>query len=211
MYCAVGDGGEVFVVGDDDERLSELVAQVEEELVKLGLVLGVERAGRLVGEHHRRTVHQGARHGHTLLLAAGEFGRLVRRAVGEAHKLKQFHGAAARLLRRLAADVGRNHDVLKSRELREELVKLKHEADVAVAEVAELLRVQTAHVNAVDDNGAAVGPVERAHDLKQRGLAGTARTDNAHDLALADVQVDAFEDLQRAEALGDIVNVYHCC
>ena len=44
VYCAVGDRGEVFVVCDDDERLSELVAQVEEELVQLCLVLRVERA-----------------------------------------------------------------------------------------------------------------------------------------------------------------------
>lgn len=46
---AVGDLGEGFVVGDNDESLAELVAQVEEELVEFGLVLGVEGAGRLVG------------------------------------------------------------------------------------------------------------------------------------------------------------------
>ena len=39
---AVGDRGEMLVVGDDDKGLSELVAQVEEELVELCFVLGVE-------------------------------------------------------------------------------------------------------------------------------------------------------------------------
>lgn len=41
MDSAVGDGGEVLVVGDDDKGLTELVAQVEKSLVELGLVLGV--------------------------------------------------------------------------------------------------------------------------------------------------------------------------
>lgn len=86
VYCAVGDRSEVLVVGDDYESLAELVAQVEEELVQLCLVLRVERARRLVGEHHSRIVHQRARHSHTLLLAAREFVGLVVGAVGETHE-----------------------------------------------------------------------------------------------------------------------------
>ena len=36
---AVGDGGQLLVVGHDDEGLAELVAEVEEELVELLLIL----------------------------------------------------------------------------------------------------------------------------------------------------------------------------
>ena len=39
---AVGDGGEGFVVGDDDEGLAKLGTEVEEQLVKAFLVVGVE-------------------------------------------------------------------------------------------------------------------------------------------------------------------------
>ena len=42
MDGAVGDGGQAFVVGDDDESLSELVAQVKEQLVKLFFVFCIE-------------------------------------------------------------------------------------------------------------------------------------------------------------------------
>ena len=42
MDGAVGEGSQSFVVGDDDESLSELVAEVEEELVELVFVLAVE-------------------------------------------------------------------------------------------------------------------------------------------------------------------------
>ena len=38
VYGAVGDAGEVFVVSHDDKGLSELVAQVEEELVEFSFV-----------------------------------------------------------------------------------------------------------------------------------------------------------------------------
>ena len=42
MDGAVGDGGEALIVCDDDEGLSELCAQVEEQLVQLRLVFAVE-------------------------------------------------------------------------------------------------------------------------------------------------------------------------
>ena len=44
MNRAVGEGGQLLIVGDDDKSLPELVAQVKEELVKLLFVLRVERA-----------------------------------------------------------------------------------------------------------------------------------------------------------------------
>ena len=44
VYRAVGDGGQLLVVGDDDEGLAELVAEVEEQPVEFLLVLRVERA-----------------------------------------------------------------------------------------------------------------------------------------------------------------------
>ena len=42
MDGAIGDGRKTLIVGNDDESLAELVSEIEEELVKLCLVLGVE-------------------------------------------------------------------------------------------------------------------------------------------------------------------------
>ena len=44
VYGAVGEGGQVFVVCDDDEGLLHFVAQAEEEAVQLVLVVAVEAA-----------------------------------------------------------------------------------------------------------------------------------------------------------------------
>ena len=74
---AVGNGGELFIVGDNDKGLAEAVAEVEEEVVQLLLVLGVEGAGRLVGQDDSRVVDEGAGNGYALLLAARELGGFV--------------------------------------------------------------------------------------------------------------------------------------
>lgn len=210
MYGAVGERGELFVVGDDDEGLAELVAEVEEELVELCLILAVERAGRFVGEDHGGLVHQCTGNGNALFLTTREFVRLVRGAISKSHKLQQLLGALTGLSPTLTGDEGRNHHVLDSGELGQQLMELEDEADATVAEVAQLSLRETAHVGAVDGYGAAVGAVEGSDDLEQGGLAGTAGTDDAHHLTFIYMQVDALEHLQRAEALGYSFDVYHC-
>ncbi len=68
-------GGGVLVVGDHDDRLAELVDRAAQQPQDLGRGLGVEVAGRLVGEDDRRARGERARHGDALLLAAGELAR----------------------------------------------------------------------------------------------------------------------------------------
>ena len=130
-------------------------------------------------------------------------------AVGQAHELQQLLGTRLGLGTRLTADEGGNHDVLDGRKLGQQLVELKHEAQVAVAEVAERPLRQGGSVDAIDTYRTAVGAVEGADDLQQGGLAGTAGANDAHHLAFVDVQVDALQHLKRAEALGDTFCVYH--
>src|SRR4051794_16567189 len=86
----VGDGRRVRVVGDHDHGLAEVVDRVAQQAEDLVGGLRVQVAGRLVGEHDRRTVDQRARHGDALLLAAGELGRAVREPVGQADGVDQL-------------------------------------------------------------------------------------------------------------------------
>ena len=206
---AVGDACQGLVVSNDNEGLSHLVSQVEEQLMQLSLVLRVETSRRFVGKDYRRVVNQSPCHGDTLLLTSRQFVRLMLGAVGKSHEVEQFHGALLRLALRHAGNESWNHDVFYCRELRQELVELEDEADVLVAEVGKLLLVQLSYINAVDGDVSAVGRVESADNLQESGLAGATRSDDAHHLTFVNMQVDALEHLQRAEALGDILNVYH--
>ena len=67
---AVCECGKALVVGDDDERLAKAVAKVEEELVELGLVFGVEATRRLIGQDDIGMINQRTGHCHTLLLSS---------------------------------------------------------------------------------------------------------------------------------------------
>ena len=139
MYGAVGQLFKALVVGDDDKSLAKLVPEVEEKLMQFRLVLSVETARRLIGKHHGRVVDKGASHSHALLLAARQLVGLMRGTFAQAHEVEQLFCALARFLTSLAGYERRNHDILQSRELWQQLVKLKHESDVLVAEVGELL------------------------------------------------------------------------
>ena len=88
-------------------------------------------------------------------------------------------------------------------------MKLEDEAEVLIAELSDVLVFQSGHVDTVHDDASGVGRVECAHDLQERCLAGSRGTDDADDLAFVDVEVDAFEHLQRAKTFGNILYFDH--
>ena len=134
-YGAVGNFCQVFVMRYNHECLSELVAQTEEQLVQFLLVFRVETARRLVGKNNGRVVYQCACHCHTLLLAARKLIGLMLCAVGQSHEVEQGFGLLLCLAARFSANQGRYHDVLERGELRQKLVKLKHEAYALISEL----------------------------------------------------------------------------
>ena len=136
---AVGISGEILIVGDDDESVAHVAAQIEEKTVELGAVAAVETACRLVGEHYTRIVDQRTRHGSPLALAAAELRRLVGRPVAKSEIFYQFHGPAPRLCTAASADESRHLDILEQRELRQQLMELEDEADIDIAETRQLL------------------------------------------------------------------------
>ena len=65
----------------------ELVLHGPQDLVDLIAGLGIELAGRFVGENQKRPFHQGASDGHPLLLTAGELVGVVLQAIAQADLL----------------------------------------------------------------------------------------------------------------------------
>ena len=68
---AIGGAGGRLVVGHEDDRAA-VVGRAAQEPEDRGARLGVEVAGRLVGQHERRVVDQRASDRQALLLAAAE-------------------------------------------------------------------------------------------------------------------------------------------
>ena len=70
-------------------------------------------------------------------------------------------------------------------------MKLEHESDVSVAEVAQLVGGEPPHIDSVYEDLSSVGLVERADNLQERGLSGSRGSHDAHNLSFLDMQVDA--------------------
>jgi len=72
---ALGRGGDLRAVGDDDEGQALLLTEVVEELEDLVLAPAIEITGRLVGQEDFRVIDQRPRDGDALLLPSGKLRR----------------------------------------------------------------------------------------------------------------------------------------
>ena len=93
----LGLSGDAGVVGHEQDRRPVLVADAVQHVEDLGARLGVERAGRLVGEQQPRPVRERARDRDALALAAGEGWRVAVGARREADLVQQLARAAVAL------------------------------------------------------------------------------------------------------------------
>lgn len=78
------------------------------------------------------------------------------------------------------------------------MVELKHEADLLVAKGSQSSVVQFTDFGAVNDELPAISLIQGANNVKQGRLSSSRGADDAYDLLLSDVQIDAFEDFERA-------------
>ena len=88
-------------------------------------------------------------------------------------------------------------------------MELEDEAYVLVSEFRQFLSFEGADVDAVDAYSTLVSLVEGAHDLQEGSLASTAWSHDAHHLPFVNMQVYAFEHLQRSETFLYSFDVYH--
>ena len=104
--------------------------QLAEQVQDFGSRVAVEVAGRLVGQDQRGLVDQRAGDGHALLLAAGEFGRLVVQPVAQAEPLEGGAGPRRRVRAGEPWYKQRHLDVLDHRGTRQQVVRLEDETEV---------------------------------------------------------------------------------
>ena len=203
----VGDAaGEAHLVGDEQHGHAVFREPLHHPQHLLGQ-LRVECRGHLVEQHHLGPHGERAGDGDPLLLAARELVRIGVELLGEAHELEHLLGdrpglAPATLLH----DPGRQHDVLADAQMREQIVALEHDADVG-AERPQVARIVVERV-AGDRDVALADLLQPVDAAEHRALARAAAADQRHDLARLDRQRDPFQDLERAEALVDVVNVH---
>src|SRR4051794_21063370 len=176
------------VVRDHEDRRAGAVDAIE-ELHDPYRRVGIEVPGGLVADEQRRMVHDGARDGHALLLAARQ---LVGRAVHLVRETDHVHhlGHLAPDRRAaLALHLERIGDVLGRATRRQQLEVLEHAADVA-PQLRHLGVLEAREVAAADHDPALRRLDLLQQQLDQRRLARARRADDEHELALLDHERD---------------------
>lgn len=200
---ALGAGGDVAVVGDQDHHVA-LAGQLVEQRHDFRAAVAVEGAGGFVGENDMAAVHQRAGDRYPLLLAAGQLVRTVGSALCQAQALEQGPRAGVPLARR-GAGVDRRHlDVFLGRGGGDQVIALEHEAECLAAQPGLLVAVQFGDVVAGEVVAAGAGPVEAAEDVHQGRLAGAGGADDGDELAGVDRQRYALEYLDFRSAIAAV-------
>ena len=152
--------------------------------------VGVQRAGRFVGQDDLPTVHQRAGQGHALLLAARKLIRQVSTPFLQAHSLKQRRGPLAPGRGTLGTVDRRHFHVLQGAEPRQQQIALENEPEVTIAQPGEFIRCHRLRWLTVDEIAALRRPVHAAQHVHQCRLARARGTDNGDELTCADGQAE---------------------
>ena len=147
----VGVRGGDRVVGDHHDRLAELADRDSHERQHLAAAVGVEVAGRFVGEDDLRAGHQGTGHRDSLLLTAGELRRPVARVEGASPTVSTTWSNQSASTLRPASRAG-SDDVLGGGERRHEVERLEDEPDPVASELGEPTIVERRDVDVADVN-----------------------------------------------------------
>ena len=185
-------------MGDQHQGHAARRPSSEEKVGDLAALRLVEIAGWLVGEQDGRLGDQGAGNGDALLLAAGEFGRIVADSIGEAHRRELAERAVEGVAS--AGKLQRHRDILQGRHVGDEVEGLENDADCAAAEGGEGILAKAAEVGVGDSNPPAIRPFQAGHYHEERRLAGARRTDQAHRLPGRHRQADAPQDVDPRRA-----------
>ncbi len=168
----------------------------------LGGVLGVEVAGRLVGQQQRGAVDQGPGDGSPLHLPAAELmGKMVR-PVRHPDLLQYGQGRLADPSGGITAQEEGHLYVLGDGHRGEEVEELEDDPEPGAPVKGQLPVPGGLQMDAVDDDLSRGGMVETAQKVKQRALAGAARAGDGDEFPPGDFQRELVQGRDRRLAVG---------
>ena len=202
MNNPVGTGGNIALVSDEHDGVAGCLQPVKQAH---DFISGrrVEIAGRLVSEKDLRVIGQRPHDRNALLLAAGKPRRAVTEAGAEPDPLQQRSGLVAGGAARHAGDHLRQHHVFQRRKLGQQVMELVNEAERPPAQQGAMLVGQVAAIAPLDQDGAAIGPLQQPSDMQQGRFAGARRAHQRDDLAGAEHEIGAVQHRQLHLALPE--------
>ena len=199
-------------MGDNDHG-EALLGKVPHRRQNLAHKFGIERRRRFVEQHQRWADRQRAGDRNPLLLAARELARVAASLLYKTDAVQKLARSPDRRLAINTMDADRClDDVLQHRHVRIEVELLEHHADLAPLNgdcvwrqpVETAVAQVVADLFAVDLDRASVNRLKVVDAAQEGGLAGAGRTEDNHDLACRDVEVDPPEHFQLVERLMNV-------
>ncbi len=183
-------------MGDDDEGQSQPALQVHQLELGFAAQFLVERRHRLVEQQYARTLDQRTRERHALALAAGQFVRLAPAEIFKLHQSQHVGDPFGDFPLRQTFLLEAEGDIGFDIKVRKQRIALKHHVD------GTPMRRHRRKVDPVEQDTAAIRPLEARDQAQQRGLAAAGRTEQREELALIDVERKLIDRGEGAEAFA---------
>src|SRR5512139_3435460 len=182
--AATDPADQLAVVGRHDDSGARRV-DLPEQRHDLKGQIGVQIAGRLIGQHDHRIVDQRPRDRHPLLLAARQFGGKRVEPVLQADPLEHLERATALLGRRNAQNPRHEADVLVDGLAGNQLEVLEDETNAPSVRL-HLAGRQRGQVAPLHDEATGGGQFLAKQQPQEGALARAARTGQEHEFSLGD-------------------------
>src|SRR5467141_4846181 len=128
----------------------------------------------------------------------------MRHASAEPDSRQQLCRAAPRRFLRSPADSEWHHHILESRKLAKQMVKLEDEPNSAVSQLSKLHLVPPVNRLTSNYNIATRRFVERAENVHQRALAGSAGADDGDHLPALNGEIHTVENMKSVPITADV-------
>ena len=171
------------VVGDEHHRLARLLLQAADLVLHVAADERIERAERLVVEHHRRVSGERAGDADPLLHPAGELVRELIRRILEADELQNLGRSGKTLRLRHALDLEAEGDVVDHAPVGEQPEVLEHHGHLVPAKLTELRGSRCGHVTSRDLDLSRRRLDEADERADERRLTRSRETHDDEDLA----------------------------
>jgi hypothetical protein len=159
---AIGARRQLEIVSDDHERRALRATERLDEIKDLTRRDPVEIAGRLIGQDTAGLGDQGARKCHPLSLAPRKLARPMGQPCLQADLMQRVPGLLMSLLAPQATDEQGHGDILEGGEFRQQMMKLVHKAQLAIASIASGGFVELVEPLTIQPDFASAGHIQAA-------------------------------------------------
>ena len=191
-YGSPGPGGELQIVGDQDQRGAHIGIETGHELDHRGAGIRIQISSRLIGKQHLGPGAERPCQSYPLLLPSGQLSRLMMFPASQSHstqKLSRSRGGIG-----LSPELHRHLDILLRRQCGNQLKGLKDESDLLHPDSGPLVLTHGSQVLSIEVHRARTGPVQSGQQPQQRCLSASGRSQNCQEIARLKIKGDILQD-----------------